>query len=47
MYFLRGSLPWQGLQGKTKKEKYDRIKDKKISTPVEVPRGQTSTPNPR
>jgi casein kinase 1 len=36
MYFLRGSLPWQGLQGKTKKEKYDRIKDKKISTPVEV-----------
>jgi serine/threonine protein kinase len=30
MYFLKGSLPWQGLPAKTKKEKYDRIRDKKL-----------------
>ena len=36
MYFLRGSLPWQGLPAKTKKEKYDAIKDNKLSTPLET-----------
>lgn len=36
IYFLKGVLPWQGLAGKTKDEKYDRIKDKKISTTVET-----------
>lgn len=35
IYFLRGSLPWQGLQGKTKNDKYDRIKDKKVATTIE------------
>ena len=29
LYFLKGSLPWQGLAGKTKNDKYDRIKEKK------------------
>jgi serine/threonine protein kinase len=36
MYFLRGSLPWQGLNGNTKKEKYQNILDKKIETSVET-----------
>ncbi len=36
LYFLRGSLPWQGLQAKTRKEKYDKIRDKKANTPIDV-----------
>ncbi len=36
MYFLRGSLPWQGLKAATKKQKYERISEKKMSTPVEL-----------
>lgn len=36
MYFNRGSLPWQGLKANTKKEKYNIIAEKKISTPVEI-----------
>jgi casein kinase I family protein HRR25 len=35
MYFLRGSLPWQGLKAATKKQKYDRIMEKKMTTPTE------------
>eukprot|EP00730_Choanoeca_flexa_P019869 TRINITY_DN9718_c0_g1_i3.p2 TRINITY_DN9718_c0_g1~~TRINITY_DN9718_c0_g1_i3.p2 ORF type:complete len:135 (+),score=33.03 TRINITY_DN9718_c0_g1_i3:238-642(+) len=36
MYFNRGSLPWQGLKAGTKKQKYERISEKKIGTPIEV-----------
>ncbi|XP_044975519.1 casein kinase 1-like protein 3 isoform X2 [Hordeum vulgare subsp. vulgare] len=36
LYFLRGSLPWQGLKAATKKQKYEKICEKKISTPIEV-----------
>jgi casein kinase 1 len=36
LYHLRGSLPWQGQRAHTKKEKYERIMEKKMSTPVEL-----------
>ncbi|CAJ1340053.1 unnamed protein product [Effrenium voratum] len=36
MYFNRGSLPWQGLKANSKKEKYEKIMEKKMSTPIEV-----------
>jgi casein kinase 1 delta len=36
MYFNRGSLPWQGLKAATKKQKYERISERKMSTPIEV-----------
>jgi len=36
MYFNRGSLPWQGLKAVGKKEKYEKIMEKKMSTPIEV-----------
>ena len=36
MYFNRASLPWQGLSGVTKKQKLDKIREKKLSTPVEA-----------
>jgi hypothetical protein len=33
-YFF--SLPWQGLKAGTKKQKYERISEKKVSTSIEV-----------
>ncbi|RKO83655.1 casein kinase I [Blyttiomyces helicus] len=35
MYFCRGSLPWQGTRAATKKQTYDRIMEKKMTTPSE------------
>ncbi|CAD5208858.1 unnamed protein product [Bursaphelenchus xylophilus] len=36
MYFNRGNLPWQGLKAANKKQKYEKISEKKMTTPVEV-----------
>ena len=35
MYFNKGNLPWQGLPARTKKEKYEKIRDKKLSSSIE------------
>jgi len=36
LYFLRGSLPWQNMRAKDKKEKYQKIMEKKLGTPIDV-----------
>lgn len=36
MYFLRGSLPWMNLKGNNKKDKYERIKEIKMQTPLDT-----------
>jgi len=35
LYFLRGSLPWQGLKASTKKQKYEKIAEVKMKTRLE------------
>lgn len=35
LYLLKGTLPWQGLPGRSKTEKYNAIKKKKIETSLE------------
>lgn len=35
VYFLKGSLPWQGLRAQTKKQKYEKILEKKLGCPIE------------
>jgi casein kinase 1 gamma len=36
MYFLRGSLPWQGLKAESLKERYQKIGDTKRATHIDV-----------
>ncbi|XP_036595758.1 casein kinase I-like [Trichosurus vulpecula] len=36
MYFNRTSLPWQGLKGATRMERYEKITEKKMATPIET-----------
>ena len=33
---MKGNLPWQGLKARTVKEKYEKIKEKKISTGLDI-----------
>merc|ERR1711959_534571 len=35
MYFNRGSLPWQGLKARDKKQKYNKIAEKKMAVSPE------------
>ena len=35
VYFMKGTLPWKGLKARIKKEKYEKIKQKKISTSLD------------
>ena len=35
LYLLMGELPWQGLRGKNKDEKYKKIKESKVGTSVQ------------
>ncbi|KAL9645527.1 hypothetical protein ABK040_000591 [Willaertia magna] len=34
VYFLNGSLPWQGLAANTRQKKYEKIMEKKINTSI-------------
>ncbi|PIK52404.1 casein kinase 1 protein catalytic subunit, partial [Apostichopus japonicus] len=36
MYFNKSTLPWQGLKACTKKQKYEKISEKKMSTTPEM-----------
>ncbi|KAH8293963.1 hypothetical protein KR054_007021 [Drosophila jambulina] len=36
MYFNLGALPWQGLKAANKRQKYERISEKKLSTSIVV-----------
>lgn len=36
MYFLRGSLPWQGIRASTEEEKWALVLEKKMSISAEV-----------
>lgn len=36
IYLLKGSLPWEGIKSQTKEDKYEKILQKKKSTPTDV-----------
>jgi hypothetical protein len=36
LYLLMGELPWQGLRGQNKEEKYKKIKESKCGTPIQT-----------
>ena len=35
IYFLKGKLPWQGVRANNKQDKYHKIMEKKLATPIE------------
>jgi len=46
-YFLRGGLPWQGLKAATNKQKYEKIGEKKQTSPIgELCEGYPRTSRP-
>jgi serine/threonine protein kinase len=36
LYFLKGELPWQGIQARNKNEKYDLIMECKVNTSLDI-----------
>lgn len=34
IYFMKGVLPWQSMKGQAKKEKYDKIMEKKLTISI-------------
>ena len=36
LYFLRGTLPWQDVRANSNKQKYDKIMQRKVSTPTDI-----------
>jgi serine/threonine protein kinase len=36
IYLIKGYLPWQGIKANNKQEKYHKIMEKKMTTPVEI-----------
>ena len=36
VYFMKGNLPWQGLKARNVKEKYEKIKEKKMKTSLDT-----------
>ena len=36
MYMMKGTLPWQGIKANNKAEKYEKIQEKKLATPIEA-----------
>jgi len=35
IYFLKGNLPWEGINGNNRQEKYQKIAEKKLGTSSE------------
>ncbi|KAJ6492578.1 kinase-like protein [Mycena vitilis] len=36
IHFLRGALPWQGLRGVTQRQQFDRVMERKMTTPTDL-----------
>ena len=36
LYFLKGYLPWQGIKANNKQEKYHKIMEKKMTSPIQI-----------
>lgn len=35
VYFLKGSLPWMGIKAPTKKQRYEKVLEKKLEVSIE------------